>query len=250
MTHKTKFVAHKDNLRLALAALGLTGMVTGCSGQNLLVKQVNAQAPTTATPTPTLTPSPTRPLPTPTPPPTATPTPWPTLTPVPTATPWTAPVAWKPASLPLPVLEPLPVVPTRAVVAVTGLVPVSYSPPDGIDVFGGVLLRWEYGSELAEDEWFDIKIKPFGSNDSVFVDWSKTKEYNLNAWAGWTPGLYTWQIGLIKGYKEGDTKHFVADTGRDSQPFTLKWQSGGGSSGDGGSSGGAATGNGGQSGGS
>jgi hypothetical protein len=114
------------------------------------------------------------------------------------------------------------------------LLPVSYSPPDGVDVFGGTLLRWEYIGELAEDEWFDIKIRPYGSHDSVFVDWSKSKEYSLGTWPGWTPGLYTWQIGIVKGYKEGDTKHFVADTGRDSQPFVIKWQTPGGGGGAGG----------------
>ena len=81
-------------------------------------------------------------------------------------------------------------------------------------MFGGALLRWTYYGDLAPDEFFDIKIKPVGSNDSVFVDWSKTPEYDLRPWSGWTPGLYTWQIGIIKGYLEGETKHFIADTGR------------------------------------
>jgi hypothetical protein len=105
-------------------------------------------------------------------------------------------------------------------------------------VFGGTLLRWAYYGQLARDEFFDIKIKPVGSNDSVFVDWSKTPEYELHPWSGWTPGLYTWQIGIIKGYREGETKHFIAGTGRDSEPFLIKWQAAGGGGGGGSSSGG------------
>jgi hypothetical protein len=104
------------------------------------------------------------------------------------------------------------------------MIPVNYAPPDGVDVFGGVTLRWEYYGQLAEDEWFDIKIKPFGSESSVFVDWSKSNTYQLNPWNGWTAGLYTWQIGIVKGTKTGDTKNFIADTGRDSQKSIIKWQ--------------------------
>jgi hypothetical protein len=157
-------------------------------------------------------------------------------TPLPTATPWSAPVAWQPASIDIPTLRPLPVAPTAAAPVaiaqgVQGVSPVSYSPPDGIDVFGNGLLRWEYYGELAPDEWFDVKIKPAGSNDSVFVDWTKEKEYPLAAWSGWQPGLYTWQIGIVKGTKEGETKHFIEDTGRNSQPFLIKWQSSGGGDG-------------------
>lgn len=113
----------------------------------------------------------------------------------------------------------------------------SYSPPDGVDVFGNTILRWSFTGELAPDEFFDIKIKPAGSNDSVFVDWSKSTEYQLGPWSGWTPGLYTWQIGIVKGYLEGDAKHFIADTGRDSQPCLIKWQPAGGGGGGGGGSG-------------
>ena len=119
-------------------------------------------------------------------------------------------------------------------------------------MFGGTLLRWTYYGQLAPDEFFDIKIKPVGSNDSVFVDWSKTPEYELRPWNGWTPGLYTWQIGIIKGSLEGETKHFIADTGRDSEPFLIKWQAAGGGGGGGGnnSSGGGGGGGGSSSGGS
>ena len=76
--------------------------------------------------------------------------------------------------------------------------------------------------------------------NAEFVDWTKEKQYHLSAWSGWQPGLYTWQIGIVKGYKTEDTKQFIADTGRDSQPFLIKWQaagSGGGSTGGGGGGG-------------
>ena len=80
------------------------------------------------------------------------------------------------------------------------------------------------------------------------MDWSKTPEYELRPWNGWTPGLYTWQIGIIKGQLEGETKHFIADTGRDSEPFLIKWQAaGGGGGGGGGSSSGGGGGGGGSS---
>ncbi len=107
----------------------------------------------------------------------------------------------------------------------------SYSPPNGVDVFGSTILRWTYSGLLAADEFFDIRIKPFGSNSSAFVEWSKSTEYELKPWSSWTPGLYTWQIGIIKGSLEGNTKHFIADTGRASQSFLIKWQGSGGGGG-------------------
>jgi hypothetical protein len=147
----------------------------------------------------------------------------------------------------LPALAPVPVIQTSFVQPGSNL-PISYSPPDGIDVFGSTVLRWTYNGILAEDEFFDVKIKPQGSNNSVFVDWSKSPEYTLQPWSGWQPGLYTWQIGIVKGNLEGDTKHFIADTARDSQPFLIKWQAGGSGGSGGGSNGGG--GGGGRSGGS
>ena len=129
---------------------------------------------------------------------------------------------------PLPTLAPVPVVPTSAMVVASTSLPVSYSPPDGVDVFGNTILRWVYYGQLAQDEYFDIRIKPLGSNDSAFVDWTKSTEYELHPWSGWTPGLYTWQIGIIKGYYEGESKHFISDTGSASQPFLIKWQGAGG----------------------
>lgn len=239
--------------QLALTALGLTGLISGCAPAVELVQQVNAQEPISPTALPTTLPADTAtPLPsataTFTPPPTATPSPtaWPTSTPLPTATPWSAPAAWQPAGLAIPTLQPVPVIAAASGPVAQGLVPASYSPPDGVDVFGGALLRWEFFGELAEDEWFDVKIRPYGSNDSVFVDWTKSSEYPLSTWSGWQPGLYTWQIGIVKGTKEGNTKNFIADTGRNSQPFVIKWQTAGGG---GGGGGGAATGGGGGGGG-
>lgn len=249
-----KLTSNNNRTKLGLTALGLTGLITsGCNTPAALVQQASAQEPVTATPLPTIPPLPTHttqpPTVTPTTMPSPTslpsPTPWPTLPPVPTATPWVQPVAWQPAPLAIPTLQPIPIAPTAAVMNVQGVVPVSYSPPDGVDVFGGTLLRWEYFGELAEDEWFDIKIKPAGSEESVFVDWSKEKEYPLGGWNGWQPGLYTWQIGIVKGYKEGDTKHFIADTGLDSQKSVIKWQSAGGGGGGGATGGGSAGGGGG-----
>jgi hypothetical protein len=149
--------------------------------------------------------------------------------------------AWQPKLAPLPTLAPVPVV-QASFSQPGGSLPISYSPPDGVDVFGNTVLRWTYPGVLAEDEFFDIKIKPLGSNDSAFVDWSKSPEYSLQPWSGWQPGLYTWQIGIIKGYYEGETKRFIADTGHDSQPFLIKWQASGGGGGGGSNSGGGGSG--------
>jgi len=241
-----------------LTMLGLTGLVAGCGNTNIAGNTANAQSlpsPTpSATPWSTATPTTLPPAATPTMLPTPTHTPWPTSTPWPSPTPWSAPQAWNPVPIPLPSLDPVPLESSISV-PVTGNIPVSYSPPDGVDIFGSTLLRWVYPGVLAENEWFDIKIKPVGSENSVFVDWSKVPEYRLNSWSGWSPGLYTWQIGIVQGTKEGDTKHFIADTGRDSAKFVIKWQvAGHHGSGDGGSSsvggGGGNSGGGGSSGGS
>ncbi len=166
--------------------------------------------------------------------------PQPAIAPQPTATPWATPKPWHPTPLAIPTVRPLPIVSQPPIAVAQGVIPANYSPPNGVDMAGGGILRWAFAGALAEDEWFDIKIKPLGSEDSVFVDWTKEKEYALFPWSGWQPGLYTWQIGIVKGYKEGNTKHFIADTGRNSQPFLLKWQAGGSSSGRNGSSSGGA----------
>ncbi len=244
---------------VALAALGLTGLTTGCNHIDPLFEQaVNAQALATSIPTstatvlPTSTPTLAPPTATATPLPTATPwptvTPRPTSTPWPTTTPWPTPRAWAPQPITLPTLAPVPVAPVQVVSnQIMGIIPVGYSPPDGVDVFGNTILRWTYYGQLAADEWFDIKIKPLGSENSAFVDWTKDSEYELRPWSGWTPGLYTWQIGIVKGAKEGETKQFIADLGRDSQKSIIKWQAlgggshggGSGNSGGGGASGGS-----------
>jgi uncharacterized membrane protein YgcG len=206
----------------ALTSLGLAGLLTGCNSMDVALNpSVQAQAlPTDTTPPPvsTATVSPTN-----------TPTLIPTATPWPTPTAWPTPQSWHPAIQPLPTLAPVPAVPPIP----TGSIPVNYSPPDGVDVFGSTVLRWTHYGQLAPDEFFDIKIKPFGSNDSAFVEWSKSPEYTLRPWNGWQPGLYIWQIGIVKGYLENGTKHFLADTGRDSQAFLIKWQAAGGGGGGG-----------------
>jgi len=232
-----------------LAILGLAGFVSGCNQAPLLSLNANVQAqdtPATATPLPTQTPT-TTPSPTTTP----TATLWPTTTPLPSATPWAEPQTWSPVGQALPSLEiitpttlsalsPLPVT-TKMVNQFS--TPYIYSPPDGVDVFGDTILRWKFKGELASDEYFDIKIRPYGSERSAFVDWTKSTEYTLRPWSGWQPGIYTWEIGIIKGHKEGDTKHFLGDTGRNSESYLIKWQpffgstssNGGGSSNSGGS---------------
>lgn len=237
----------KQHIKSILALISMAGVATGCStalaqGNQNEVKTTSG----TAAILPTLMPTPTPLAPDPVILPAPTATIWAAAPSWPTPTPWPTPAAWRPTLPPLPTLAPMPVVPAM-LVSQSGDHPVAYGPPDGVDVFGSTLLRWNYGGALAPDEFFDIRLKPHGSNDSAFVEWTKAPEYHLNPWSGWQPGLYTWQVGIIKGRLEGGTKHFIADTGRASQPFLIKWQAGGGGGGNGGLSGG---GGGGKSGGS
>lgn len=231
MSAKRKFNSQKQAGYLSAALLTTVGLA-GC-GPVTLNGEANAQTlpADTAAATPFPTPAPLYMPPTPTP----TATPFPTSTPWPTPTPWSAPQAWQPATLALPTLAPVPIaLAGQAQVNLMGGVPVSYSPPNGVDVFGSAILRWAYTGQLAADEFFDIRLKPAGSNDLAFVAWSKTPVYELHPWSGWQPGLYTWEIGIIKGALEGDAKHFIADTGRASKPMLIKWQAGGGGNGGGG----------------
>ncbi|HXV97353.1 MAG TPA: hypothetical protein VEC93_02950 [Anaerolineae bacterium] len=243
VTHQRKL--RQSNLsavspaKITLTMMGLVGLVTGCNIALAQGKQrgnaaefsVEQAAPTLPTLMPTVTPFSTQRSV--------------GAIATPTTTPWPTPAAWKPVLPPLPTLAPLHTVPTPSI-RLEGSLPIGYSPPEGVDVFGSTVLRWTYYGSLAEDEFFDVKIKPVGSNSSVFVDWTKASEYTLQPWSGWSPGLYTWQIGIVKGYLEGEAKHFIADTGRDSQPWLIKWQAGGGSGG----GSGAANGSGNSSGGS
>ncbi|MDM8519226.1 hypothetical protein QUF64_04205 [Anaerolineales bacterium HSG6] len=210
-----------------LTTFGLVSLfTTGCS-----TVLADTPSPTATSPASTIMPYSS---PTSSPSPTPSPTLWFTPTPLPSPTPWSTPVAWvAPTQLPLPpTLAPVPVIPALTPVSIVsnvqniagGAIPVSYSPPDDVDVFGDTVLHWEFYGHLAEDEFFDIKIKPLGNENSVFVDWTKDNKYHLIPWSGWQGGAYTWQIGIIKGHLEGDTKHFISDTGRDSKPFIIKWQ--------------------------
>ncbi len=257
-----KFLLERGRNGFFLATLGLLGITTGCNTVLPLSSEAKAQTKPTSTATETATPLPTATTPWPTATATLTPsptiTPWPTPTSWATPTPWPTPGEWVPIQPSLPALATIPVIPPTATAlpivipdSSGGLIPASYSPPDGVDVFGSTVLRWHYPGQLAADEYFDIKIKPFGQEESVFVDWSKSNEYTLHSWSGWQPGLYTWQIGIVKGYLDGDTKHFIADTGRDSQPAVIKWQTGGQGGGNGGGGGyGGGNGGGGNTGGS
>jgi hypothetical protein len=237
----------KQHIKSILALMSLAGLATGCNTALAQSNQIEVKTTSgSAAVLPTLMPTPTPLAPEPVILPAPTATPWTAATPWLTPTPWPTPAAWQPALPALPTLAPLPVAPT-AVVSQSGDSPIAYGPPDGVDVFGGTLLRWNYGGVLAPDEFFDIRIKPYGSNNSAFVEWTKAPEYQLNPWSGWQPGLYTWQIGIIKGTLEGGNKHFIADTGRASQLLLIKWQAGGGNGGPGSSGGG---GGGGKSGGS
>jgi hypothetical protein len=116
--------------------------------------------------------------------------------------------------------------------------PIVSPPSDGFTVGGKIILCWTYNGELTEDEYFDIRVKPKDSNDSVFTAWTKEKRYELNPWSSWSENDYILQIGIIKGYYEGEKEHFISDTGRDSESLLIKWRKDSGGSG--GSNGGGA----------
>ncbi len=229
---QTTVAGKHKKITAALMALGVAGLTAGCGKSLAVDAQANAQAlpantplsaPAAALPAaPAALPIVAAPTATPI---VAPPTVAPTNTPWPTPTAWPTPAPWRPVAQPLPTLAAVPIVAGRAL---AGGAPGGYSPPNGVDVFGATILRWEFPGYLAPDEYFDIKIKPYGSQNSAFVAWSKSKEFVLTPCSGWQPGLYTWQIGVVQGYIEGGAKHFVADTGRDSQPMLIKWQAGGG----------------------
>jgi hypothetical protein len=123
-----------------------------------------------ATPTPfppTSTPSPT---PTPTPTATHTPTPTPTATHTPTATP-------RPTPYPPPLLDE----PVDAVISAGRLPPLS----------------WNWGRELAEDEYFEVRIWHDGDPYHTGIVWVKHSPFDFNL-KGFPTGKYFWSIAVTR----------------------------------------------------
>lgn len=94
--------------------------------------------------------------------------------------------------------------------------PTSYSPPqlieppDGMTIMGGLTrFAWTWEGTLGPDEYFDLKIRPLGDPNSVFVDWSKEPVYILDARI--VPLLeenktYIWTIQILRGHYDGEKK--------------------------------------------
>ncbi|MFN8458721.1 MAG: hypothetical protein U0401_29385 [Anaerolineae bacterium] len=228
----------KQHVKSILALISLAGLATGCNtalaqGNQNEVKTI----PGAAAVLPTLMPTPTPLASNPVVLPAAAATPWTAAPSWPTPTPWPTPAAWRPALPALPTLAPMPVAPAAVMRSVRRQ---SHSVWTAMGLMylaerccaGPMAALWLQMNSLTSVS------NPTAATIPVFVEWTKTPEYQLNPWSGWQPGLYTWQIGIIKGTLEGENKHFIGDTGRASQPLLIKWQAGGGGGGNGGPGGG------------
>ncbi len=83
--------------------------------------------------------------------------------------------------------------------------PIILEPGDGITIeeTRNTLMRWEWPNELAENQHFDIKIKPEGGDESIYVTW--VDEPTLDWWANLPPGRYFWSVQVIQGYYENNS---------------------------------------------
>jgi outer membrane biosynthesis protein TonB len=123
-------------------------------------------------PSPTDTPTPTAtPTPSPTETTTPTPTPIPTATPTPTTTP-------TPTPYPPPVLEE----------PVDGVISEGRLPP----------LSWNWGRELASDEYFEVRIWHDGDPYHAGIVWVKRSPFDFNL-KGFPTGKYFWSIAVVRG---------------------------------------------------
>lgn len=108
---------------------------------------------------------------TPTPSPSATFTPTPTATPTPTTTP-------TPTPYPPPVLDE----------PVDGVISEGRLPP----------LSWNWGRELAEDEYFEVRIWHNGDPYHTGIVWVKCSPFDFNL-KGFPTGKYSWSIAVVRG---------------------------------------------------
>jgi hypothetical protein len=147
-----------------------TGTATSTAIGTLTPTYTPLATPTPFPPTSTSTPSPS-PTPTPTPTATHTPTPTPTATHTPTATP-------TPTPYPPPVLEE----PVDAVTSEGRLPP----------------LFWNWERELAEDEYFEVRIWHNGDPYHTGIVWVKRSPFDFNL-KGFPTGKYFWSIAVMRG---------------------------------------------------
>ncbi len=163
---------------------------------------INPPTPTptlTATFTPTLIPTATN-----TPTPTSTPTPTPTTAPTNTATP-------TPTETPTP--EPTrPNLPTATPTATATPTPrfgaiVIVAPDDGVQFTGGqpVILSWEPAGELADDEWYAVRMnwlengeRAFGGTNTKETSWQIPPEQYYGKADQGTGRVYEWYVFVEK----------------------------------------------------
>lgn len=159
--------------------------------------------PPTATPTPTVTATPTlipsatpTPSPTNTPIPSATPSPTQTATPAPTETPTPEPtVANAPTATPAPTETPTPNFSPLVLI----------SPDDNVqfDPDHPIVLSWEPAGELAENEWYAVRInwlqngeRAFGGTNTKDLSWTiPASQYYGKADQG-TGRVYEWNVSV------------------------------------------------------
>ncbi len=159
-----------------------------------------------------------------------------TPTPTDTATPTDTPIP-VPTDTPQPVAPPLDTdtpTPTPQEVAQASPNPQLLEPGDGHRFSGGsLLLKWQWSETLGPDQYFDVQIRPEGQPESVFVDWSKTTEYELSKakWTTWKAGTYVWRVEVIRGHYEGEQKVFEGSLGLTSESRLFYWDEGGGDGG-------------------
>ncbi|MEM7345419.1 MAG: hypothetical protein AAF485_14355, partial [Chloroflexota bacterium] len=78
--------------------------------------------------------------------------------------------------------------------------PVIVKPVAGLVVEEGLeaFLHWSWNGVLASDEYFDIKIRPEGQTNSVYVAWEAGTGHTFQA--SLSPGRYYWSVQVVQGY--------------------------------------------------
>ncbi len=193
-------------LSIAVAAVAVVLVVWGALAIVPTVKTQSQRAaqwinPPTETPTPTATATPTL-IPTATETPTPTVTPSPTLTATPTAT-----ATETPTETPTP--EPTrPNAPTATATPLPTPTPrfgsiVILAPEDGVQFTGGQLveLKWEPAGELAENEWYAVRMtwlqngeRAFGGTNTKNTSWVIPAEQYYGKADQGTGRVYEWYV--------------------------------------------------------
>jgi hypothetical protein len=92
-----------------------------------------------------------------------------------------------------PISEPLPV---SVIVYKPPPPPPSYPPPELVEASilqCNVTFRWAWPRELAEDEWFAVRV---GVGEPHSVAWVKEREYTYTLTE---PGEYVWEVKVCRG---------------------------------------------------